>query len=193
MSHKVLFVCTGNTCRSPMAEALFRHMANERGLDVEVKSAGVAAFDGQAISAHAKNVLTQRGVDVQDFRSTSLDEDLVNWADLILTMTSQHKRMLLEAFPSAVDKTYALKEYADTDGETEKLHAERESLIAELQIQMSLDQPIGQELQTKLAALEQKLPRLDISDPIGGDLSLYEQTASEIEAALRVVLHRLAG
>lgn len=174
-----------------MAEALFRRMAEERGWDVEVKSAGVSAFGGQAMSKYAKDVLRGRGIEAGDFRSTSLDERLVEWADLILTMTSHHKRMVLEAYPSAVDKTHALKEYADADEETAELYQERESLMAELQIQLALDQPIRQEIERKLMEIERRLPKVDISDPIGGDRTLYEQTAAEIEAALRSVLDRL--
>lgn len=190
---RVLFVCTGNTCRSPMAEALFRRLAEERGIEAEVRSAGVSALDGQEMSGHSQEVLRKRGIAAESFRSSSLTESLVEWADLILTMTSLHKRMVMERFPSAVDKTYALKEYAHTDPETAKLYQERESLIAEVHIQMALDQPVGAEVHEKLAELEKKLPDVDISDPIGGSLELYEETAQEIEEAILAVLDQLQG
>lgn len=190
---RVLFVCTGNTCRSPMAEALFRRMAAERGVEAEVKSAGVSAVDGQEMSPHSQEVLRQRGIAADEFRSSFLDESMVDWADLILTMTMLHKQMVIERFPAAVDKTHALKEYANANPETAKLHQERESLIAELQIKQAMNQPVQDELHAKLAELEEKLPNVDIFDPIGGSLELYEQTAAEIEEAISSVLDKLQG
>ena len=188
---RILLVCTGNTCRSPMAEALFRRLAAERGVGVEVKSAGVAALGGQPMSSHAADVLRSRGVEPGGFRSTEIDRRLTQWADLILTMTSHHKRQLLEMFPEAVEKTYALKEFAGVDAETAALHKERESLTAELQMKLALGQPVDGAERNRLYELERRLPSVDISDPIGGSRARYEQTAEEIEAAIRRVLDRL--
>lgn len=173
-----------------MAEALFRRMAEARGVPVEVKSAGVAALAGQPMSRHAAEVLKNKGVDAAQFRSTEVTEALVLWADAILTMTSQHKRHVLELHPSAVEKTFALKEFAGADSETAALHRERETLIAELQVRMALQQPIQAAERDRLYELERRLPSLDIPDPIGGDRRQYERTAAEIEAAIAAILDR---
>ncbi|MCL6577387.1 low molecular weight protein arginine phosphatase [Kyrpidia sp.] len=110
---RILFVCTGNTCRSPMAAALLRRLAKQRGYSLEVRSAGLAAVPGLPASEHAREVLRRRGVeDVEEHRSRSVAQEDVEWADVVLTMTEGHKRMMHARFPSAVSKVFTLNEYA---------------------------------------------------------------------------------
>jgi protein-tyrosine-phosphatase len=87
----VLFVCTGNTCRSPIAEAIARRLASDRGLsDLTVGSAGTAAWDGAPASDGALLVAMEREVDLSPHRARLLTRDLVNAADLILAMGPHH-------------------------------------------------------------------------------------------------------
>ena len=91
MSYNLLFVCTGNTCRSPMAAALARHALRERGwTQVEVRSAGTGALGGSPASEPVPVVLEERGVELGDHEAQELTPELVSWADLILVMSPSH-------------------------------------------------------------------------------------------------------
>jgi protein-tyrosine-phosphatase len=131
----LLFVCTGNTCRSAMAEPLMRHRLEQAGLAdrIQVRSAGVAAYAGQSASKGAKEVLRARGLDGDAHQATPLSAELVHWADLILTMSQSHKRAILERHIEALDKTFTLKEYVHDDPEHKRIFEEMAQLQAEAQ------------------------------------------------------------
>jgi glycine hydroxymethyltransferase len=103
---KVLFICTGNVCRSPMAEGLLRHALGDK---VDVFSAGLGAGHGQPPSAHAIEVLRREGIDISDIRSRPVSADLLREADHIFTMTQDHLDMLLLLFPEMAPKARLLR------------------------------------------------------------------------------------
>src|SRR5438132_9834994 len=109
----ILFVCTGNVCRSPMAEGLFRNAAKGRG-DFRVFSAGVGAIEGQPPSAYAVQALRELGIDISQQRSRMLTADVVNEADYIFGMTHGHVDAVNLLYPHAAEKTFLLREFDET-------------------------------------------------------------------------------
>lgn len=109
---KILIVCTGNTCRSSMAEGIFRALINKYNLDIEVSSAGTNAFDGDDASDYAIATLKEMGIDISNHKARLIHEDLVNEADFILTMTNIHKQNIILKFSNANGKIYLLNEFA---------------------------------------------------------------------------------
>lgn len=108
---KVLFVCTGNTCRSPLAEAAARKLAAEKGLkDVTFASAGIGAFGGAAASEGAMLVALERGLDLSLHRARPLTPELVRGSDLILGMSEHHVASAIAL--GGEGKSFLLDEYA---------------------------------------------------------------------------------
>ena len=131
---QLTFVCTGNTCRSPMAEGLCRkHFANILNCNLDevdsfgykVRSAGVAAFDGSPVSSNAVNACRQRGIDISSYRSSLLTEEMVEQSDLLFVMSSAHLEHVLAYFPEAEFKTFLLDEngnISDPVGQSEAVY-----------------------------------------------------------------------
>jgi protein-tyrosine phosphatase len=197
-----------------MAEALLARMAREEGLDVKVRSAGVAASDGSEASAHAIRVLRERGIEFSH-RSRSLTREEVRRAHLVLTMTTRHKALIIHDFPEYSDKVFTLKEYAQLDTGVEELYRRLDRLYVELEekraeLQRRFSIPAGapwtkeaeeawkkeskilleeeRELLEKIGQLD---GNLDIVDPFGGSVEEYRRCADELEAAIRKILVRL--
>lgn len=140
----ILFVCTGNTCRSPMAAYIMDKVAVENDLDILIESAGIFAEPGKKASENAIKALSDMGIDLSDHRTQPLNEDLIKKSDIILTMTEGQKKLIE---PYAKDKVHTLLEYAGSEG--------------------------------------------DISDPYGGDIEEYKETAQEIYDAIVDIAEKL--
>ena len=108
----VLFVCTGNICRSPIAEGLFRRLLGNRK-DIEVASAGVHAVRGQPPSLYAVEVCEEDGVDIRNLRSQPLTAALVHQATHIFAMTGAHVETIHMLFPHGAEKTFLLREFEE--------------------------------------------------------------------------------
>lgn len=109
----ILFVCTGNTCRSPMAQAYFNARAGGRGLACRADSAGIAAFTGVPASANALDAMAELyQINLSAHLSKPVSHFLLQHSDLVLAMTPMHKKALQEAFPEFEGKIHTLSEYA---------------------------------------------------------------------------------
>lgn len=108
----VLFVCSGNICRSPMAEHLFRDLANKAGdgQRLRVASAGTLSILGEPAATYPQQMLLQDGIDMSAHRSCALDQQLIDEAEVILVMTRMHRQDILTRFMRAEDKVYLLSE-----------------------------------------------------------------------------------
>ena len=113
---KILFICTGNTCRSCMAETIFNQVCNMDGL--ESFSAGVSIFPGSSVSKNASKLLIDRlGCDISKRSAVQLERKFIEDADLILAMSNSVKQYAISNFGVPQNTTYTLNEYVDVIGE----------------------------------------------------------------------------
>ncbi len=143
----IAVVCTGNTCRSPMAEVLLREQFRKKtGREdaVLVVSAGVAAMPGSGAAQQAVEVMSGRGLDLTGHSSRPLDERLVELADLILTMTKQHRDAIVARWPAAAERVRTLR-HDGTDVS--------DPIGAPTEVYMACAEQIDQELEGWVAAL----------------------------------------
>ena len=145
---QVLLVCTGNTCRTPMAEGLLKDALEKQGAQlVSVKSAGTFAVEGMPASFIGISVMRKNGVNIMNHRSQPLSKKLVDKSDLILVMAENHYQYLTEKYPQFKDKVHLLKNYM------------REEL---------LEEP-------------------NVTDPIGGDIEMYEEVFADLQTEIQRV------
>ncbi|WP_419845337.1 hypothetical protein [Candidatus Poriferisocius sp.] len=175
---KVLFVCTGNICRSPMAEVLFAHMAP----DAEVSSAGTMDWSGQPAHEYAIAAMAERGLDLSAHRSRRLSEYLVDESDLIVAMTRNHgwsvearseakaAATFLPAELSRLADQVGNRNGADSQTWVNKLHSQRDTQTSNRFIGRAAD---------------------EIPDPIGESLPYFRVIADRLERELAPAAARL--
>ena len=109
---KMLFVCTANVCRSPMAQAIFGALAEDAGVSHRARSAGVAALVGEPMAPNARAALEEVGVYAEGHRSRQVDGAMLGEADLVLAMTPEHEAALRRLSRSSAAKMHTLLGYA---------------------------------------------------------------------------------
>ena len=112
---KIMFICTGNTCRSAMAHHLMEKKVKEKHLNVQVYSCGIYANTGDGATDEAIEVMEEYGVDMKCHRATNIAKAPLEKMNLILCMTTGHKQIVMRMYPDLKEKIFTLKEYAEKD------------------------------------------------------------------------------
>lgn len=206
---KVLFVCTGNTCRSPMAEVLLREKGENR---FDVQSAGIFASTGIPANSNAIKALTTRNMTI-DHRSKPLSDSLIDWADYIFTMTENHKQLLLQRFPEGYEKLYTLKEFLIDDKASREIWNKLQDSMIQLEEKraqylhcltdldlseeerQAKEQAFSKEIEKEqilMQELEARLPDVDVKDPYGGNHLVYEEACEELERLIDQLIDKLS-
>jgi len=167
---RVLFVCTANICRSPMAAALFAKSAHgHQASDAYSASAGFLE-GGRPVHESVRKLLDERGIDVTRKKSQKLSADIVDHADVILTMTSEHARGVVSRFPRSISDVYTLRHFG--------------SVVAPRSRAQTTRQWLDQTNAANRRAYLGDDVLLDIPDPIGHDFKVFSGLATELENSI---------
>ena len=111
---KIMFICTGNICRSAMAEAMLKKMLQENKKEnIEVYSSGLSADNGDIPTQNAIDVMKEYGIDLKNHRAVNINYSNIKEMDLILCATLSHKLFVIRLYPELKDKIFTLKEYVE--------------------------------------------------------------------------------
>lgn len=112
---KIMYICTGNICRSAMAHKMLEKKAREQNKDIQVYSCGVFAMNGDVPTYEGIQVMKEYGIDLKNHRATHIRNSKIEDMDIILCATTSHKNNVINMYPGLKEKVYTMKEYAGYD------------------------------------------------------------------------------
>jgi protein-tyrosine phosphatase len=185
MTFTVLFVCTGNICRSPSAELLFRDRLRP-GADVSVTSAGTHGLAGYGVDQPTALALRELGIDPDGHRARRLDAHLLEATDLVLTAASIHLAVVLQTRPSVLTRTFTLREFGRLATERDLAHS-RPDVMTPSDLRMRVTEVASRrESSAQVGAGEN-----DIPDPFGASPAVTRATVTAISTYVDAALDGL--
>lgn len=161
-----------------MAARFLQHEAEQRGLDVTVRSTGTHAFPGRAATYDGRRIMEALGVPMDDHRTLLMDDELLDWADLVIGLAVEHAREIVRDYPAAAERTFLLKEFLGLLPSLPTYSGDPTAWVAHA------------------AELRKRALRpadLDVDDPYGAREEAYRRVATEIQGLITTLADGLAA
>jgi protein-tyrosine phosphatase len=191
---KVIFVCTGNICRSPMAEQMLIQKAEKNKLPLKVLSAGVMAMTGDPMTPQSADAMTKRGFTPTKHISQDLTPKLLEEADLVLTATLDHRSAIARMLPKASKYSFTIDEFArltsflKADPEFQEEFKKKPKETRDQYLKRAMHEAI-----LLRGMVPTNLDPKDVVDPYGESIEVYNQVAEHIDVMLEIIVDWMAA